>query len=115
MEAYITEVMAKQRANEIPIHVYEFAIEDPMKKYEGVYKIYKAWQRANGYMPLGFNQSTIVAFEPVQNVVGYEPINYEHKTLNTNNLFERTLLERLIKDSFLAVGQRNLKLKRSWV
>ncbi len=112
MEAYITEVMAKQRANEIPIHVYEFAIEDPMKKYEGVYKIYKAWQRANSYMPLGFNQSTIVAFEPVQNVVGYEPINYEHKTLNTNNLFERTLLERLIKDSFLAVGQRNLKLKR---
>ena len=112
MEAYITEVMAKQLANEVPIHVYEFAIEDPMKKYEGVYKIYKAWQRANSYMPLGFNQSTIVAFEPVQNSVGYEPINYEHKTLNTNNLFERTLLERLIKDSFLAVGQRNLKLKR---
>ena len=71
-----------------------------------------AKQRANGYMPLAFNQSTIVSFEPVQHLVGYEPINYEQKTLNTNNVFERTLLERLVKDSFLAVGQHNLKLKR---
>ena len=63
-------------------------------------------------MPLAFNQSTIVSFEPVQHLVGYEPINYEQKTLNTNNLFERTLLERLVKDSFLAIGQHNLKLKR---
>ena len=50
-----------------------------------------AKQRANGYIPLAFNQSTIVSFEPVQHLVGYEPINYEQKTLNTNNLFERTL------------------------
>ena len=112
MEAYITEVMAKQRANEIPIHLYEFAIEDQTQKYEGVYKIYKAWQRANGYMPPAFNQSTIIAFEPIQHLVGYEPIAYEQKTLNMDNSFERTLLERLIKDSFLSVGQHNLKLKR---
>ena len=104
VEAYITEIMAKQRANEIPIHLYEFAVEDPTQKYEGVYKIYKAWQWANGYMPLAFNQSTIVSFEPVQHLVGYEPISYEQKTLNTNNLFECTLLERLVKDIFLAVG-----------
>ena len=82
LEAYITEVMAKQRANEILIHVYEFAIEDQTQKYEGVYKIYKAWQRANNYMPLGFNQSTIVAFEAVQNLLGYEPIRHEQKTRN---------------------------------
>lgn len=50
-----------------------------------------AKQRANGYIPLAFNQSTIVSFEPVLHLVGYEPINYEQKTLNTNNLFERTL------------------------
>ncbi|WP_431026735.1 Piwi domain-containing protein [Lysinibacillus sp. LZ02] len=112
MKSYITEVMAKQLANEIPIHIYEFTVEDPTKKYEGVYKIYKAWQRANHYMPMGYNQSTIVSFQPVQHFIGYNPINYQHKTLNTENLFERSLLERLIKDSFLAAGQQNLKLKR---
>ena len=93
MQPYITEVLAKQLANEIPVHLYEFSVEDPTKKYEGVYKIYKAWQRANEYMPMGYNQSTIITFEPVKNLIGYEPIEYEHRTLKMDNLFEQNLLE----------------------
>ncbi|WP_100402176.1 Piwi domain-containing protein [Bacillus sp. FJAT-42315] len=113
MEAYITEVTATQWANEISLHVYEFPVEDPTKKYEGASMICKAWRRANDYMAVAFNQSTIVTFEPVNSYAGFEPLSYEIKTINPNNPFETRLLERLIKESLLAVGQKQLKMKRA--
>lgn len=112
MNPYITEVMAKQLANEIPVHIYEFAVEDQTKKFEGVAKIYWSWKWANEQMPIGYHQSTIATFQPVQNFKDFEPLSYEQKTLNPLNLFERTLLEKLVKDSFLVIGQQRLSLKR---
>lgn len=112
MDAYITEVMAKQSVYEMPIYIYEFEVEDPLKKFEGVAAIYWQWKRANNYMPLGYNQSTIASFERVQDFAGREPISVEHKTIDPSNSFEQTLLEKLIKDSLLVIGQQKLNLKR---
>lgn len=112
MDAYITEVMAQQLANEVSIYVYEFEVEDPLKKFEGVSAIYWKWKRANQYMPMGYNQSTIASLEPVQHFAGHEPLSIQQKTIDTSNNFEKTLLEKLIKDSLLVTGQQKLNLKR---
>lgn len=112
MEAYITEATAAQLANEISLHIYEFPVEDPTKKYEGVYKICSAWKRANGYMPIAYNQSTIATLEPVNDYAGFEPLSYRVDTIDCENSFERSLLERIIKESLLSIGQKRLKLKR---
>src|SRR5690606_23087392 len=112
MEAYISEVTAKELANEIPLHIYEFPVDDQTKKYEGVYKICSEWKRKNSYMPIAYHQSTIVALEPVKNNENIEPLTYVKKTIDFENPFEKTLLEKIIKDSLLSEGQKKLKLKR---
>lgn len=112
LEAYISEAMAKQLVIEIPIHIYEFAVEDQTRKYQGVANIYWSWKRANQYIPIGFHQSTIASFQPILEMDGFQPISYQQRTIDSSNSFERTLLEKLIKDSFLVVGQQSLYLKR---
>lgn len=93
--------------------MYEFEVANhPLKKFEGVSAIYWKWKRANGNMPIGYNQSTIASFEPVQHFAGHEPLSIQQKTIVTSNSFEKTLLEKLIKDSLLVTGQQKLNLKR---
>lgn len=112
MDAYVTEATAAEFANDIPLHIYEFPVADQTKKYEGVAKICSAWKRANNYMPIAYNQSTIATLEPVVNYAGFEPLSYQVKTIDNENSFERSLLERIIKESLLSVGQKQLNLKR---
>ncbi|OXS79407.1 Piwi domain-containing protein [Domibacillus enclensis] len=112
MEPYITEATAIGLASDIHLHVYEFPVDNPLKKYEGVSDICREWKRANGYMAVAYNQSTIATLEPVVNYAGFEPLSYQEKPIDPDNPFERSLLERLLKEGLLTAGQQKLKLKR---
>lgn len=112
MEPYITEATAIGLASDIHLHVYEFPVDNPVKKYKGVSDICRSWKRANGYMAVAYNQSTIATLEPVVDYAGFEPMSYHEKPIDPDNPFERSLLERVLKEGLLTAGQQKLKLKR---
>ncbi|MER2192206.1 MAG: Piwi domain-containing protein [Solibacillus sp.] len=112
MEAYVTEVRAKQCARDLIVWVYEFPVEDPKQQYKGVSDIAWAWRRSNQFMPVAFHESTIATFTPVAQLAGFEPLSMRQRMLDMNSYAERTLLEKLIKESLFVTGQQSLNLKR---
>ncbi|WP_010289662.1 Piwi domain-containing protein [Kurthia massiliensis] len=111
MEAYITEMVSRERANELEVYVYVFPRKQSDNNYEGVYHIMRAWQRAND-LPLAYNQHTIMAFSPVRHMCGYTPMETQKRHINIDSPFERALLERLIKNSLIFTAERHLHAKR---
>lgn len=105
MYNFITELTARQKADELYVHIYQFQ-EDEANRYEGVYTVSRAWQRANPSIPIAYNQHTIMSFEAITALEGYQPLSYEHRPIRINSSFERALLERLIKHSFLIAAQQ---------
>lgn len=110
--SYITEMTACQQADEVYVHIYDFPAPDETNKYEGVYPIYRAWQKANRNIAIAYNQSTLMTFTKIEHFEGFQPRSYEYRTIDCNSSFERALLERLIKNSFLVAAQPLRYFKR---
>lgn len=103
---------AYEKADDIYVHIYQFPEENLEDKYEGVYAISRAWQRANPLIPIAYNQHTIMAFNEITKREGCQPLSYEHRTIDIKSSFERALLERLIKNSFLLVAEQSRQWER---